>query len=177
MDTEQVATIGKDAFVRTFEAGQFFFPKVVAEFVRDGEIQVYQYDTGYDSYLGVLKLMLAQGPIVSAAHTSDSYHVLLSQLPPKEAEAVYERLRTGETSATELFNEGYDAAYESLHVIHCRLVAPDKVETEFRFLPYKRHPRRIEWLTQESPPPEATPKGRYVVALEEAVKASYAFAR
>lgn len=177
MDLAKVTEIGQAAFVRTFEAGAFFFPKIVVERA-DGNIELAQYESGYDSYLNTLMAVLTMGPIKSLAHTADSYHVRLDEVPEAGREELYKQLQDGDTSATQLFEEGFPHAYESLNVL---LVTLTDLETgdltrEHIHLPYKRHPHQIEWMEAQIPD-GIVPQGRYVVALEEAIKASYAVVR
>lgn len=174
MNIDQVADIGKDVFMRTWETGAFFFPKIVVERV-DGAIEIAQYETGYDSYLHTLAAIMTFGPIKSLSHTADSYHVRLIDVPEDQREVLYQRLQDGDTSATQLFEEGFPHAYESLNVILVTLTDLENgdVTRDHVHLPYKRHPDRIEWLPAEEPD-GVVPRGRYVVGLEEALKASYA---
>lgn len=109
--------MGKHAFDVTCRSGQFFFPKVaIGRMAENTKIEIGQYESELDQFTVLLKAMALNGPIDWIAHTADSYQFLLDANRPGDLET-YEQIQRGETTVTQLFENGDERTVEALTIV------------------------------------------------------------
>jgi hypothetical protein len=160
---EELEAIGKQSFEDSFQAGGFFFPKVVWSY-RGGGIEIGMYETEYENFVGLCEYIASHGPLDFLAHTADSYY-FNAEADPETAK----RIIAEETSASEQFEEGNPNASEALIVI----VIDSEGRFDQRVLPYVRHGKTLEWSGPVTVPDSAQATGRYAETLAATIKASY----
>lgn len=166
MDTslEELEAIGKQAFEHAFQAGQFFFPKVLYKQV-GGDMILAQYEGDFDQFRNLCILAASGGPLEFIEHTGDIYY--LDAVADPET---YKRIEAGETSASEQFEAENPAASEALAI----LVIDAQGTFVSRVVPYKRKGKTLVWHKPLPFPDSLQPQGRYAEVMAAAIKASYA---
>jgi hypothetical protein len=160
---DSLEEIGKTSFTAAFNAGDFYFPKVVWG-VKDGEIKIGMYETDFDLFCVMCSEAANDGPLEFIAHTVDTYY-FDAKADPETAK----RIQEGETSATEQFENENPNASEALAIV----IVDAEDNRDSRMLLYKRHGRTLRWGQVINRPPGVEIKGRYPEVMAAAIKASY----
>jgi hypothetical protein len=165
MDTsiEELEAIGKQAFEHCFQAGLFFFPKVLYRTV-GGELVLAQYETEFEQFRFLCMLVAEAGPLEFIAHTADTYYFNAEADPE-----MTKRIQAGETSASEQFEQENPNSSEALVII----IMDAECHTQQRVLPYVRQGKTLHWSEPRVLPEGLQAAGRYAEVMADAIKASY----